>query len=133
VQGHSIKDRVEVKMLNVLYYLQTTWAKMCGKSLSKSAPCSFGLSATSQQYFSLRTNQPAVTSQQCFSLRTNQHHQPNEQAAGVGMCGRPVPRHVNCRWFVYSSNFGLWTCGAHFLLLFYYIKKLRSSSQSHTD
>jgi hypothetical protein len=34
---------------------------------------SFGLSATSQQYFSLRTNQPPETSQQYFSLRTNQH------------------------------------------------------------
>jgi hypothetical protein len=34
---------------------------------------SFGLSATSQQYFSLRTNQPPATSQQYFSLRTNQH------------------------------------------------------------
>jgi hypothetical protein len=32
-----------------------------------------GLSATSQQYFSLRTNQPPATSQQYFSLRTNQH------------------------------------------------------------
>jgi hypothetical protein len=37
------------------------------------APCLFGLSATSQQYFSLRTNQPSTTSQQYFSLRTNQH------------------------------------------------------------
>jgi hypothetical protein len=36
-------------------------------------PCSFGLSATSQQYFSLRINQPSPTSQQYFSLRTNQH------------------------------------------------------------
>jgi hypothetical protein len=36
-------------------------------------PCSFGLSATSQQYFSLRTNQAPATSQQYFSLRTNQH------------------------------------------------------------
>jgi hypothetical protein len=35
----------------------------------KLAPCSLGLSATSQQYFSLRTNQSAATS-----------HQPNEQA-----------------------------------------------------
>jgi hypothetical protein len=35
--------------------------------------CSLGLSATSQQYFSLRTNQPPATSQQYFSLRTNQH------------------------------------------------------------
>jgi hypothetical protein len=31
--------------------------------------CSFGLSATSQQYFPLRTNQPPAIS-----------HQPNEQA-----------------------------------------------------
>jgi hypothetical protein len=34
--------------------------------------CSFGLSATSQQYFSLRTNQPPAISQQYFSLTTNQ-------------------------------------------------------------
>jgi hypothetical protein len=38
----------------------------------KPTPCSLGLSATSQQYFSLRTNQPSATSQQYFSLRTNQ-------------------------------------------------------------
>jgi hypothetical protein len=37
------------------------------------SPCSFGLSDTSQQYFSLRTNQPSPTSQQYISLRTNQH------------------------------------------------------------
>jgi hypothetical protein len=36
-----------------------------------SAPCSLGLSATSQQYFSLKTNQPPAISQQYFSLRTN--------------------------------------------------------------
>jgi hypothetical protein len=36
------------------------------------APCSLGLSATGQQYFSLRTNQPPTTSQQYSSLRTNQ-------------------------------------------------------------
>jgi hypothetical protein len=35
--------------------------------------CSFGLSPTSQQYFSLTTNQPPATSQQYFSLGTNQH------------------------------------------------------------
>jgi hypothetical protein len=45
-------------------------------------PCSLGLLATSQQYFSLTTNQPPATSQQCSSLRTNQHQpsatsQPN--------------------------------------------------------
>jgi hypothetical protein len=48
----------------------------------KSSPGSLGLSATSQQYFSLGTNQPPATSQQYFSLRTNQHQpsatsQPN--------------------------------------------------------
>jgi hypothetical protein len=40
------------------------------------AACSLGLSATSQQYFSLRTNQPPATSQQYFSLSTNQHQPP---------------------------------------------------------
>jgi hypothetical protein len=39
----------------------------------KHAPCSLGLSDTSQQYFSFRTNQPPAISQQYFSLRTNQH------------------------------------------------------------
>jgi hypothetical protein len=37
------------------------------------SPRSLGLSATSQQYFSLTTNQPPATSQQYFSLTTNQH------------------------------------------------------------
>jgi hypothetical protein len=32
------------------------------KSRCKSSPCSLGLSATSQQYFSLRTNQPPAIS-----------------------------------------------------------------------
>jgi hypothetical protein len=41
--------------------------------LSEFPACSFGLSATSQQYFSLRTNQPPTIRQQHFSLRTNQH------------------------------------------------------------
>jgi hypothetical protein len=43
-----------------------------GVMLALSA-CSLGLSATSQQYFSLRTNQPPATSQQYFFLGTNQH------------------------------------------------------------
>jgi hypothetical protein len=43
--------------------------------------CSLGLSATSQQYFSLRTIKPPATNQQYFSLRTiSTSHQPNEQA-----------------------------------------------------
>jgi hypothetical protein len=52
------------------------------KELDRQSPCSLGLSATSQQYFSLTTNQPPATSQQYSSLRTNQHQssatsQPN--------------------------------------------------------
>jgi hypothetical protein len=43
---------------------------------SRPSPCSLGLSATSQQYFSLTTNQPPATSQQYSSLRTNQHQPP---------------------------------------------------------
>jgi hypothetical protein len=37
------------------------------------APYSLGLLTTSQQHFSLRTNQPPATNQQYFSLRTNRH------------------------------------------------------------
>jgi hypothetical protein len=44
-----------------------------GPATAELLPCSLGLSATSQQYFSLRTNQPPATSQQYSSLRTNQH------------------------------------------------------------
>jgi hypothetical protein len=49
----------------------------------QSKPCSLGLSATSQQYFSLRTNQPPATSQQLFSQNKPApaiSHQPTEQA-----------------------------------------------------
>jgi hypothetical protein len=48
-------------------------AKGVDDANSLPAACSLGLSATSQQYFSLTTNQPLATSQQYFSLRTNQH------------------------------------------------------------
>jgi hypothetical protein len=51
------------------------------------APCSLGLSATSQQYFSLRTNQPPATSQNQPAVLFSQNkpapaisHQPTEQA-----------------------------------------------------
>jgi Zn-dependent M28 family amino/carboxypeptidase len=41
------------------------------------AACPLSLSAASQQYFSLGTNQPPATSQQYFSLRTiSTSHQP---------------------------------------------------------
>jgi hypothetical protein len=48
-------------------------------------PCSLGLSATSQQYFSLRTNQPPANSQQYFFLRTNQH-QPSATSQTNRLC-----------------------------------------------
>jgi hypothetical protein len=57
--------------------------RQCWDQAWESPPlCSLGLSATSQQYFSLRTNQSPATSQQYSSLRTNQHQpsatsQPN--------------------------------------------------------
>jgi hypothetical protein len=44
--------------------------------MKKPTACLLGLSATSQQYFYLTTNQPPATSQQYFSLRTNQHQPP---------------------------------------------------------
>jgi hypothetical protein len=69
--------------------------------------CSFGLSATSQQYFSLRTNQPPAISQKYFSLRTNQHqpsatsqtNRPLRLSALVVLCIHPLkaiflPRHT---------------------------------------
>jgi hypothetical protein len=53
-----------------------------------STACSFGLSATSQQYFSLRTNQPPATSRNQPAVLFSQNkpapainHQPTEQAA----------------------------------------------------
>jgi hypothetical protein len=54
------------------------------------SPCSFGLLTTSQQYFSLRTNQPHATSQQYFSLTTNQH-QPSATTQKNRMFIRFVP------------------------------------------
>jgi hypothetical protein len=47
------------------------------------ATCSFGLSATSQQYFSLRTNQPPATSQSTFlSQQISTSHQPPAKRIG---------------------------------------------------
>jgi hypothetical protein len=96
---------------------------------SRSA-CSFCLSATSQQYFSLRTNQPPATSQQYFSLTTNQHQplvtsqtnrldiaarphllgltpQPNPtvQSAKIGAIHYPL----NASYYIYGINkLSLW-------------------------
>jgi hypothetical protein len=47
--------------------------------------CSFGLSASSQQYFSLRTNQSPATSQQYFlSEQISNSHQPPAKRTGRG-------------------------------------------------
>jgi hypothetical protein len=61
-------------------------------------PCSLGLSATSQQYFSLRTNQPPATSQNQPTVLFSQNkpapaisHQPTEQAQ-------------NCPWTARKRN-----------------------------
>jgi hypothetical protein len=56
-------------------------------------PCSFGLSATSQQYFSLTTNQPPATSQQYFPLTTNQH-QPSATSQTNRLLSFPCPKHI---------------------------------------
>jgi hypothetical protein len=53
----------------------------CSKNLSKPPPCSFGLPATSQQYFSLRTNQPSATST-FLSEQTSTSHQPPTKRTG---------------------------------------------------
>jgi hypothetical protein len=57
------------------------------------SPCSLGLSATSQQYFSLTTNQPPATSQQYFSLRTNQH-----QPSATRVADLPAMALLLCRY-----------------------------------
>jgi hypothetical protein len=61
--------------------------------------CSLGLSATSQQYFSLRTNQPPATSRNQPSVLFSQNnpapaisHQPTEQARGQDMYATWVQR-----------------------------------------
>jgi hypothetical protein len=51
-------------------------AEASASGRGKLTPCSFGLSATSQQYFSLRKIRPPATSQQYLTLKTNQHQPP---------------------------------------------------------
>jgi hypothetical protein len=62
---------------NIKYFCTTSFFTLSstggGAASRHPLRCSFGLSATSQQYFSLRTNQSPSISQQYFSLRTNQH------------------------------------------------------------
>jgi hypothetical protein len=69
-----------------------------GRLSAEETPYSFGLSATSQQYFSLITNQPSTTSQQYFSLRTNQH-----QPSATGQTNRLLGKLVTL-FVVYSLS-----------------------------
>jgi hypothetical protein len=62
---------------------------------AQQSPCSFGLSATSQQYFSLRTNQPTVI----FSHNKSTpaiSHQPNKQAEYTAQCKQVRVFDPNC-------------------------------------
>jgi hypothetical protein len=64
----------------------------CGSLHFDLSVYTFDLSATSQQYFSLTTNQPPATSQQYYSLRTNQHQswaasQPNRLPVRLALSG----------------------------------------------
>jgi hypothetical protein len=76
------------------------------KTLWRCTACSLGLSATSQQYFSLGTNQPPTTSQQYSSLRTNQHQpsptsQPNRLVIIVGVFDteqKPLAKLIACKF-----------------------------------
>jgi hypothetical protein len=77
--------------------MQRLYSGLGYKPLSNFTACSFGLSATSQQYFSLRTNQSPATSQQYFSLRTNQHQpsatsQPNSRVVAARQHLIPIDR-----------------------------------------
>jgi hypothetical protein len=55
-----------------------------------------GLSATSQHYFSLGTNQPLAISQQYFSLGTNHHQPPAKGTYCVVCCAQLRPPSSTC-------------------------------------
>jgi hypothetical protein len=72
----------ELSQLQTLEQEQPSW--------ENPTPCLLGLSATSQQYFSLRTNQPPATSRNQPAVLFSQNkpapaisHQPTEQAASL--------------------------------------------------
>jgi hypothetical protein len=59
---------------------------------------------TSQQYFSLTTNQPPATSQQYFSLRTNQHQPSQSNALSVGQADKSRRAEVQDQRDVPATN-----------------------------
>jgi hypothetical protein len=61
----NVRHRIALGLLGAIIHVN--------RCTPGSSAYSFGLSATSQQYFSLRTNQSPAISQQYFSLTTNQH------------------------------------------------------------
>jgi hypothetical protein len=64
--------------------------------------CSFGLSVTSQQYFSLRTNQPPAISQQYFlSEQISTSHQPPAKRTGC----ETVPLCMHARAYAWTVLF----------------------------
>jgi hypothetical protein len=71
----ALKHLHHTCLMLISWLNQQTPRTRCTSSPKPSSPmpCSLDLSATSQLYFSLRTNQPPTISQQYFSLRTNQH------------------------------------------------------------
>jgi hypothetical protein len=73
-------------------------------------PCSLGLPATSQQYFSLRTNQPSATSQNQPAVLFSQNkpapaisHQPTEQA--VKLYEHDWFCHISMKRFTYLYSY----------------------------
>jgi hypothetical protein len=93
IDGRDV--RCERKMIIALVVLVLAITHMfCVPALDHRSPgltaCSLGLSATSQQYFSLRTNQPPATSRNQPAVLFSQNkpapvisHQPTEQAVNV--------------------------------------------------
>jgi hypothetical protein len=102
-QHHPVSD-IEHKIVRLSFPLcskyrklaSLTWCRLVVERLNKGitdlketgekSACSLGLSATSQQYFSLRTNQPPATSRNQPAVLFSQNkpapaisHQPTEQ------------------------------------------------------
>jgi hypothetical protein len=76
--------------LLLIYTVSTRIFSFLEQLQQTSSTCSLGLSATSQQYFSLRTNQPPATSRNQPAVLFSQNkpapaisHQPTEQADGI--------------------------------------------------